>query len=40
MKQRKKDMLSKHETEAEWKLDLIRLRSNEFIDKPMDKFHH
>jgi Zn-finger nucleic acid-binding protein len=53
MKQRKKDMVSKHETEtewknverhdmdpeAEWKFDLIRLRSKEFIDKLMDKFH-
>jgi len=25
--------------EIEWKFDLIRLRSKEFIDKLMDKFH-
>jgi hypothetical protein len=25
--------------ETEWKFDLIRLRSKEFINKLMDKFH-
>ena len=53
MKQRKKDMRNKSESETEWKdaehhdvdsntewkYTMMRLRSKEFIDKLIDKFH-